>query len=131
MYNTKYIVIEYAETELIFVFPACVGHDRMFDSIRRTKAGAGQNFSRPYAFCNAISAGFVFKGKCIGRSESLNLNSRPADSELLNGMSNTESIAQQIRDLCADPMWASHVEVAKSRLLSWAASLSSVPTEKI
>jgi len=81
----KYIVTKREEDELeeIFLFPRTVNHDCMAEvlqSIRNQKHGAWKIIHR-----EPISAGFVEGGKCFGKSESLDLQSRPElDTALLN-----------------------------------------------
>jgi len=81
----KYIVTKQEEDELeeIFLFPRNVNHDCMaevLESIRNRKHSPWKRIHR-----QPISAGFVENGKCVGKSESLGLQSRPElDTALLN-----------------------------------------------
>lgn len=82
----KYIVItdrdEENSEELIIIFPKCIHHDRMFDSVERIKFGPDHDWHRKTFV--AVSAGFVNGTHCYGRSESLRLESRgEIDSKLI------------------------------------------------
>lgn len=83
---TKYIVIKSGEDELIFTFPYCISHDKMFETICHVRQGLNARWTKPLIHATAISAGFVSNdGICHGKSESLKLSSRPGtDTMLLN-----------------------------------------------
>lgn len=78
----KYIVTHCEQHgEEIFVFPESINHNIMAEAIGRLKNQSFGDWSRITR--TPVSAGFVKEGKCVGRSESLNLLSRPQDSDLL------------------------------------------------
>lgn len=82
----KYIVVSLKNKQSIFVFPRSIDHDRMYEAITGIRIGHGRNWSREFRDGEAISAGFIDGGKCHGRSETLNLDSRgDLDSILLRG----------------------------------------------
>lgn len=85
MMQAKYIVIKIDEIELLFTFSALITHANMLEAVQSVKHGHNESWTRPYRMAVAVSAGFVFpSGTCHGRSESLNLNSRPdVDTKLL------------------------------------------------
>lgn len=79
----KYIVTKQTDgTEEIFVFPRAVHHDCMAEVLGRVRSQSWGEWKR--VFREPIAAGFVEGGKCVGHSESLNLQSRPEeDTKLL------------------------------------------------
>jgi hypothetical protein len=80
----KYVVVKIKGKEHIFVFPRAINHDRMCEVLSFIKHGEARDWSREYA--EPVSAGFVDGGKCHGRSETLNLDSRgDLDTILLRG----------------------------------------------
>lgn len=83
----KYIVVELDGRETIFVFPRMVDHDRMAEALEAIRFGYEHDWSRRIATQGRIvSAGFVDDGRCHGRSETLNRDSRgELDTELLTG----------------------------------------------
>jgi hypothetical protein len=82
--SDKYLVIEHEGKESIFVFPKAVDHDRMAEALEAIRFGGSRDWVRKYKQGQVISAGFVVGGKCEGKSETLNLKSRPdADTVLL------------------------------------------------
>ena len=85
MMNTKYIVIRTeAGVELLFTFPNEVAHVWFFQAVQTTKQGVPHNWLRPYSNAECVGAGFLMDGKCFGKSESLNVASRPGfDTALL------------------------------------------------
>lgn len=69
----KYICIQDADEgiESIVIFPKHINHDRMAFAVGRFKA-------------KTVSAGFIAPDwTCFGRSETLNMESRKEDTELL------------------------------------------------
>ena len=78
----KYIVTTNEDLgEEIFLFPRSVNHSIIAEevsSLRNQRHGDWRRVQR-----KVVSAGFVEGGKCVGRSESLGIGSRPQDSELL------------------------------------------------
>jgi hypothetical protein len=70
----KYIVVKLGGKEHIFVFPKTIDHDRMQEAVSTLRLGARGNWHREWP--EPVSAGFVVQGKCVGRSETLNLDSR-------------------------------------------------------
>lgn len=85
----KYVVVRILGKEHIFVFPSSINHDRMCEVLSYIKHGSDRDWSR--ALAEAVSAGFIDgSGKCYGRSETLNLDSRGALDDILlrgNGVS--------------------------------------------
>lgn len=80
----KYIVMEVDGKELIFTFPRYVDHDRMLEGIQAVRLGPNMCWTRKFREGEAIAAGFVEGGRCIGHSETLGLKSRgDADTALL------------------------------------------------
>jgi hypothetical protein len=81
----KYVVVKILGKEQIFVFPRAINHDRFCEVLSYIKHGHERDWSRTYA--EPVSAGFVDgNGKCHGRSETMNLDSRgDLDSILLRG----------------------------------------------
>lgn len=72
------------DKEEIFVFPKHIDHDRFAEVLChiRTDDARGQ-WQR--MFRKPISAGFVSRtNKCFGRSETLDLDSRPEDTKILS-----------------------------------------------
>lgn len=79
----KYIVTKNEEgEEEIFLFPRSINHDCMAEVLGRIKDQTTGNWTR--IFRNPVSAGFVENGRCHGRSETLKLEARPEDSDILN-----------------------------------------------
>jgi hypothetical protein len=89
----KYIVTERLtgdHEEEIFIFPNSVDHDCMAEMLGRIKNQSWGNWERVPRV--PISAGFVDPfGTCFGRSETLDLDSREADTELLEKTYRTKS----------------------------------------
>ncbi len=82
MQEMKYVVVKSEEQgEQLFVFPTNVNHDTFAEILSYIKFGDGYNWERIYR--EPISAGFTDGSKCYGSSETLNLSSRPADTQLL------------------------------------------------
>lgn len=78
----KYIVtVDEEGTEEIFLFPATISHDAMAEAIYRVRNQSRGDWRRVSR--TPVSAGFVRGGQCVGRSETLRLDSRPQDSDLL------------------------------------------------
>lgn len=70
-------------TEL-FVFPRTIDHDHMAEVLHHIRIDDpnGRDWSRE--FRELISAGFVdTNNKCHGRSETLDLDSKPEDTQIL------------------------------------------------
>ncbi|MGZ8924601.1 MAG: hypothetical protein ACXW2E_01830 [Nitrososphaeraceae archaeon] len=68
--------------ETLYMFPKLIGHDAFAENVDSIRNQTYGNWER--IFRQPISAGFVDRNwKCYGRSESLNLGSRPEDTELL------------------------------------------------
>ncbi len=83
----KYIVMALADKEEIFVFPRSVDHDRMAEACEMIRFGSDRNWNRKYRDGECVSAGFIDNGVCHGRSESLDLSSRPElDTMLLRAI---------------------------------------------
>jgi len=82
MNEMKYVVVSSEEQgEQLFVFPGNINHDSFAEVLSHIRVGEGRNWKR--VFRETISAGFTDGLKCYGRSESLNIGSRPEDTELL------------------------------------------------
>ena len=78
----KYVVLFNEEIgEQLFTCPKSVNHDDFAEALRNMRMGFFRDNPRPYR--KPISAGFTDGKKCYGRSESLNINSRPQDANLL------------------------------------------------
>lgn len=82
--KTKYIVIRSEDgEELIFTFMDTIAHFEMFAAVKTIKQGI-VNWVRPYFDSECVGAGFVQDGRCYGRSESLDIDSRGnVDTKLL------------------------------------------------
>lgn len=82
----KYVVVQRGDNpEEIFIFPKTIDHDAFAEVLSYIKVG-GRDWKRERA--KPISAGFTDGEECFGRSETLNLDSRPKlDSFLLRGQS--------------------------------------------
>ena len=69
-------------TEEIFTFPDTVNHDVMASLIEFMRPNLYGTFELVGRM--PVSAGFIgYANTCFGRSESLNLDSRPQDTEIL------------------------------------------------
>lgn len=79
----KYICFENDEgKQEIITFPNTINHDCMAESVDRMKDQMHGNWSRVNR--DPVSAGFVTHGlACHGRSETLDLDSRPEDTLIL------------------------------------------------
>ena len=95
MSEMKYVVakVEGGE-EQIFIFPKAIDHDAFAEVLSYIKTG-GRNWKREYR--SPISAGFTDGAKCYGRSETLNLSSRPSDTSLLGRASLADAQAEIAR----------------------------------
>ena len=79
---SKYICMTDDDKEVIITFPNSIDHDCMAEACSGIKNQTWGNWYR--VFRSPVSAGFIDRnGKCYGRSETLNLDSRPEDTELL------------------------------------------------
>ncbi len=67
--------------EEIFVFSSEIPHKVMAEAVEGLKNSAGPAWERVRR--TPVAAGFVEGGRCVGRSETLNLAARPQDTELL------------------------------------------------
>lgn len=80
----KYITTKQEDgTEEIFIFPRAVHHKDMAQAVEHLKQHNDDGSGWRRLLREPISAGFVEGGKCVGRSESLRLSSRPEDTALL------------------------------------------------
>jgi hypothetical protein len=78
----KYIITSTEDFDQeIFIFPRTINHDIMAESISRMKNQSHGNWKRLTR--TPISAGFISNGVCYGKSESLNIKSRPEDTGIL------------------------------------------------
>jgi hypothetical protein len=90
----KYIVLQHPDTkeETIHTWPDRIDmtHQRMSEVITAVRVDKGMSsWDRAYLGSEIVGAGFCNSTGCFGRSESLNVDSRPEqDTELLrkNGM---------------------------------------------
>jgi hypothetical protein len=73
----KYIVVNLEGEDQIFVFPRTVNHDQMYESLKVIKFGNYRDWQRKYHKATLVSAGFIENGQCCGKSETLNIKSRP------------------------------------------------------
>ena len=82
----KFVTLNLLGEDSIILFPKSIAHKEMVEAVRFMKVedGRGQ-WSRDFVDLEVVSAGFVTEsGNCYGRSESLNVDSRPEkDTELL------------------------------------------------
>jgi hypothetical protein len=85
----KYIVTkDESGKEEIFLFPNNVHHDAMAEVLNHIKNQTWGDWERVRR--KPIAAGFIEKGECVGRSESLRLESRPIiDTALFNNALST------------------------------------------
>ncbi len=82
MNEMKYVVVASEEQgEQLFVFPKNINHDYFAEILSYIKIDVGNELDSVYR--EPISAGFTDGLNCYGRSESLDLGSRPEDTELL------------------------------------------------
>lgn len=78
----KYIVTKDDDgKEEFFMFPKNINHDCMMEVLKHIKNQTGGNWRRVPR--KAIAAGFTDGRRCLGRSETLNLDSRGAKDEAL------------------------------------------------
>ncbi len=91
----KYIVTKSEEgLEEIFVFSREINHNIMAEAVFALRDSGHGNWKRIRR--KPIAAGFVEGGRCCGRSESLNLGSRPEDTRLLvNGATPPAAAAEK------------------------------------
>jgi len=81
MGEMKYVVVHCDEAgEQLFIFPKNIDHDEFASVLSYIKTG-GYNWTRPVRM--PVSAGFTDGESCYGRSETLGLEFRAVDSELL------------------------------------------------
>lgn len=73
------------EREFIVIFDRSIDHDIQFESLHMLRNNSGTNWERCWVDPQPVSAGFVSPElQCYGRSETLNVDSRPKiDTELL------------------------------------------------
>lgn len=87
----KYIVADIDGVEEIFTFPNKVSHDRMAEALEAIRFDTGfRDWERKIRKRDGdiISAGFIDAGgKAYGRSETLNMDSRPEKDSLLYQLS--------------------------------------------
>lgn len=89
----KYIVAKLDDKEVIFVFPRSVDHDRMWEMMLGIRFGNDRDWERKFHANPPVSAGFLDQDGCHGRSETLDLSSRPEidtrlfKESLVNGQS--------------------------------------------
>lgn len=80
----KYLVTVLEGEEVIFVFPRSVDHDRMKEAMEAIRFGTSRDWRRKLRESEVIAAGFVTNGRCHGKSETLDLESRgEVDTNLL------------------------------------------------
>lgn len=73
------------EREFIVLFDRSIDHDLQFESLHSLRDNDGPRWERHWVDPQPVSAGFVSPElQCYGRSETLNVDSRPKiDTELL------------------------------------------------
>jgi hypothetical protein len=77
----KYVVVEdESGAEQLIVFPKVFDHDAFAEVLSHIRVG-GHNWRRE--FRKPVSAGFTDGNSCYGRSETLDIDCRPIDTELL------------------------------------------------
>lgn len=86
MDNCKYVVVDLDGKEIGFTFPRFVDHDRFVECIESIRFGGMHTWERKLMvqsrkakeqdFPFVVGAGFVSNGKCHGRSETLDVDSR-------------------------------------------------------
>ena len=89
MIEFKYIIAENQESDegetRIFIFEKGISHDKFGLTLQMGIRNEGwTNWKRESWY--PISAGFTDGKTCYGRSESLNLDSRPEDTAYLSGI---------------------------------------------
>lgn len=78
----KYIVtVDEDGNEEIFIFSKLINHDTMAEAISAIRNRMRGDWKRIHR--KPVSAGFYCNGVTFGRSESLNLDSRPEDAKLV------------------------------------------------
>jgi hypothetical protein len=81
MAEMKYVVVESEAGEQLFTFPKNISHSAFAETLNHIRHENGRAWRRVHK--EPISAGFVQGGHCYGESETLKLQSRPEDTELL------------------------------------------------
>lgn len=81
----KYVNVNLLGADNIVLFPQEIAHKEMVEAIRFMKIEDGMGrWGRDYVDLEVVSAGFVTEsGHCYGRSESLDKDSRPEDTSIL------------------------------------------------
>lgn len=81
------------EREFIVLFDRSIDHDLQFESLHSLRNNSGPRWERCWIDPQPVSAGFVSPElQCYGRSETLNVISRPReDTELLKQQLRTAS----------------------------------------
>ncbi len=80
--KTKYVVFDSHKGEELIAFPCIIQHSVMADDVKKSSFGG----------MHAISGGFIVNGECVGRSESLRLDSRgDVDTALIAKMLDMDS----------------------------------------
>lgn len=83
MLDRKYIVVKTKDTgeELMIQFPKSINHNDMWEAVQSMRCNShGRNWHRPFINDTVVSAGFISPmGTCHGKSESLNVASRPKE----------------------------------------------------
>lgn len=75
--DTKFVTFySRSSGEEIMIFPSHIQHSHFSESVKRMT----------FKGIRPISGGFIVNGKCVGRSESLDLDSRPEDTVLLQDL---------------------------------------------
>jgi hypothetical protein len=79
----KYIVYSDDGIEHLVQFPDIITHRDMADALEALRFGGDRDWHRRQG--EIVSAGFVINGRCLGRSESLDVSSRlDLDTLILN-----------------------------------------------
>ena len=81
----KYIVtVDPDGNEELFIFNDAILHSCFAEALEGIRDADYGNWQR--VFRKPVSAGFIQNGFCHGRSESLGLDSRPQDTDILKNM---------------------------------------------
>ena len=81
----KYVTFDGNNGEQIIIFPKIIQHSVMADNVRESSFGG----MRP------IAGGFIIDGQCVGRSESLRMDSRgDTDTKLIAKLLDTDDYTE-------------------------------------
>lgn len=83
----KYIILQVEDKTYPFTFSKELNHSDFCDIVKRIKMypnGGHTHWEKKLARADCVGAGFISKdGTCSGRSESLNIESRPEDTDIV------------------------------------------------